>query len=160
MDNRNKTNEQNKKNNPFDKENQKQIFSFTPVMKQVSIIMIALLVFLQPLSKTWIFVSFKINEESIAKTLCVKKEIRNNTCKGKCHLKKQLEKANEEEQKQSPTNTKDKVEVLYFYSQFSFDLFKPTVFYESRSLVEYKSDFYDFSFITDFFRPPQKNNLI
>jgi hypothetical protein len=96
---------------------------------------------LQPFSKIWIVVSFKINQESIAKTLCVKKEVKNNTCQGKCHLKKQLDKADKEEQKQTPINTKEKVEV----------------FYESCILGKYKSDFYASSFITDIFRPPKLN---
>ena len=69
-------------------------------MKQITTFILALLIFLQPFSKIWIVVSFKINQDSIAKTLCVKKEVKNNTCQGKCHLKKQLDKANEEEQKQ------------------------------------------------------------
>jgi hypothetical protein len=50
-----------------------------------------------------IYVSFKINQDNIAKALCVKKEVKNNGCQGKCHLKKQLEKSDEEEQKQAPT---------------------------------------------------------
>ena len=126
-------------------------------MKQVTTILLALLIFLQPLSKIWIFVSFKINQDTIAKTLCVKKEIKGNTCQGMCHLKKQLDKADEEEQKQTPTSSKEKVEVLYCYNQTPFDFLKQTVFYEIRSLGKYKSNFYASSFITDIFRPPKLN---
>jgi hypothetical protein len=112
---------------------------------------------LQPFSKIWIVVSFKFNQESIAKTLCVKKEIKNNTCQGKCHLKKQLDKAGEEEQKQAPTNTKEKVEVLYCYTQTSFDFLKQTIFYEEKSLGNHNSGFYISSYIKDIFRPPKLN---
>ena len=124
-------------------------------MKQGLTILLALLIFLQPFSKVWIHISFKINQDKIAKTLCVKKEIENNTCQGKCHLKKQLEKADEEEQKQAPTNTKEKVEVLYFQNQTPFDFLKVTVFYENQTLNNYDFDFYSTSFITDIFRPPK-----
>ena len=124
-------------------------------MKQITTFILALLIFLQPFSKIWIVVSFKINQESIAKTLCVKKEVKNNTCQGKCHLKKQLDKADEDEQKQTPTNAKEKVEVLYCHNQIPFDFLKQTVFYEIRSLGKYKSNFYASSFITDIFRPPK-----
>ena len=124
-------------------------------MKQGLTKLLALLIFLQPFSKVWIHISFKINQDKIAKTLCVKKEIENNTCQGKCHLKKQLEKADEEEQKQAPTNTKEKVEVLYCQNQTPFDFLKVTVFYENQTLNNYDFDFYSTSFITDIFRPPK-----
>ena len=124
-------------------------------MKQGLTILLALLIFLQPFSKVWIHISFKINQDKIAKTLCVTKEIENNTCQGKCHLKKQLEKADEEEQKQAPTNTKEKVEVLYCQNQTPFDFLKVTVFYENQTLNNYDFDFYSTSFITDIFRPPK-----
>jgi len=124
-------------------------------LKQGLTILLALLIFLQPFSKVWIHISFKINQDKIAKTLCVKKEIENNTCQGKCHLKKQLEKADEEEQKQAPTNTKEKVEVLYCQNQTPFDFLKVTVFYENQTLNNYDFDFYSTSFITDIFRPPK-----
>lgn len=124
-------------------------------MKQVTAIILATLIFLQPFSKIWIVVSFKINQESIAKTLCIKKEIKGNTCQGKCHLKKQLDKADDEEKKQTQTNKKEKVEVLYFHNQIPFAFLKQIVFYDSRSLGKYKSDFFATPFITDIFQPPK-----
>jgi hypothetical protein len=141
----------------FDKETPRQIFTFAPELKQITTILLALLIFLQPFSKLWIVVSFKFNQESIAKTLCVKKEIKKNTCQGKCYLKKQLDKADEKEQKQAPTNTKEKVEVLYCYTQMPFDFLKQVVFYEKQSLGNYNTGFYISSFISDIFRPPKLN---
>jgi hypothetical protein len=126
-------------------------------LKQATTILLALLIFLQPFSKIWIVISFKINQESIAKTLCIKKEIKENTCQGKCHLKKQLDKADEREQKQTPKTQKEKVEVLYCYNQTPFDFLKLIVFYENRNLGAYKSNFYATSFITDIFHPPKLN---
>jgi hypothetical protein len=124
-------------------------------LKQVTTYILALLIFLQPFSKIWIVVSFKINQDKIAKTLCVKKEIKNNSCQGKCHLKKQLDKADEEEQKQAPTNIKEKVEVLYCQTQRPFDFLKAVLFYENQTLGNYACDFYSSSFITNIFRPPK-----
>lgn len=128
-------------------------------MKKVTTYILTLLIFLQLFSKTWIVVSFKINQDKIAKTLCVKKEIKNNSCQGKCHLKKQLEQADEEEQKQAPTNTEEKLEILYCQTHTSFSFLKATFFCENQALRNYKYDFYSSSFITDIFRPP-KTNLI
>ena len=70
-------------------------------------------------------------------------------------MKKQLDKADEDEQKETPSNAKEKVEVLYCHNQIPFDFLKQTVFYEIRSLGKYKSNFYASSFITDIFRPPK-----
>lgn len=126
-------------------------------MKQVTTILLALLIFLQPLSKIWIVVSFKINQDIIAKTLCIKKEIKGNTCQGKCHLKKQLDKADEEEQKQAPTNQKDKYEVLYCHFAKPYDFLKYTDIYLSKINSAYENSFHTSSFITDIFRPPKLN---
>lgn len=110
---------------------------------------------MQPLSKAWIVVSFKLNQDTIAKTLCVKKEIKKNTCLGKCYLKKQLDKASEQEQKQAPTGTKEKAEVVYCHNQTPFDFLTQTVFYEKQNLSTYPTDFYISSFLIDIFQPPK-----
>lgn len=117
----------------------------------------ATLIFLQPFSKMWIYVSFKINQDKIAKTLCVKKEVKNNGCQGKCHLKKQLDKADENEQKQAPTNLKEKYEVLYCDYHRAMDLRKLSLLLERQILNTNNADFFASSFITDIFRPPKLN---
>lgn len=40
-----------------------------------------------------IYAGFSINRNYISTNLCVKRDVPNNTCKGSCHLKKQLESA-------------------------------------------------------------------
>ncbi len=47
--------------------------------------------------------------------MCVKKEIKENTCKGKCYLAKQLKKAAEQEKKESQL-LKEKQEIVYTFS--------------------------------------------
>lgn len=62
-----------------------------------------------------IWLNFKINQSFIAKNLCVKKEIENNTCKGKCHLKKELEKVQKQEthQNQEPNYPQSTLDHLF-----------------------------------------------
>lgn len=139
----------------FNKNNSTQIFIFAPDLKQVATILLALLIFLQPLSKIWIVVSFKINQDTIAKTLCVKKEIKGNTCQGKCYLKKQLDKTDEEEQKKVPTAQKVKYEVLYCHFAKPYDFLKHIDIYLSKLNSAYNNSFYTSSFITDIFHPPK-----
>lgn len=105
----------------------------------------------------WIFVSFKINQDTIAKTLCEKKEIKKNTCQGKCHLKKQLEGADKEEQKQAQTNSKDKAEILYCHFAKPNYFLKFADIYLSKLNTEYKNSLHNYSFITSIFQPPQLN---
>jgi hypothetical protein len=100
-------------------------------------------------------VSFKINQDYIAKNLCENRAKPKMQCNGKCQLMKKLEKAEKEEQKQTPPNLKEKVEVLYCQTRPPFDFLKATLFYENKALANYDCDFYSSSFITDIFRPPK-----
>ena len=82
-------------------------------MRQIVPILFVFLIILQPINTVKIYVSFKINQDQIAKTLCVKKEIKNNGCNGKCHLMKELKKAEDKEEKRFPRPQKEKLELLY-----------------------------------------------
>jgi len=55
-----------------------------------------------------IFVNFKINQDFIAKNLCVDKEIEESTCQGTCQLKKELKKV--EKKSDEPIQNKSIVE--------------------------------------------------
>jgi hypothetical protein len=113
------------------------------------------LILLQPFNKVWILISFKINQERIAQTLCEQREIKNNTCEGKCHLEKQLKKVDQEEQKRSPIPQNKQTEVLYTFSLskqiYSTNLLledgqKPNFFYQ---------DFKSQAHLLFVFKPPQ-----
>lgn len=88
-------------------------------MKQVYALFISLVILFSAFNNAFVFITFKINQKEIAKNLCVKKEIQNNTCKGHCYLAKQLKKAAEKEQKESQ-NTKEKQEVIYILPHLSY----------------------------------------
>ncbi|MCB0802096.1 MAG: hypothetical protein HND54_13730 [Bacteroidetes bacterium] len=45
--------------------------------------------------KTWIRISYEINKLEIIDKFCINKEVTTYSCDGKCHLKTQLEKADE-----------------------------------------------------------------
>ena len=126
-------------------------------MKQLATFILITIMLLQTFSKIWIVVSFKINQAQIAKTLCIKKEIKNNACQGKCHLKKQLDKTDEEEQKQVPNSLKEKSEVLYSHSLISLEPVNQAIFVSRNIISNYKPDFYSSSYITDIFHPPKLN---
>ena len=101
-----------------------------------------------------------MNQDFIAKTICVKKELKKNTCQGKCHLKKQLDKLNKEEKKQAPSAAKDKYEVLYSHLVIPFNFLKYPEIYLSKLNSAYNNSFHTISFITDIFRPPKLNLIL
>jgi hypothetical protein len=93
-------------------------------MKQLLSFYLAILILSQPCSNVWIYVSFKINQDYIAKTLCEKRELKENCCQGSCKLKEKLSNADKEEKSPSPSISKEKMETFYCISKapFSFSI--------------------------------------
>lgn len=123
-------------------------------MKKILVILLTLLVFIQPLSKVWIFVSFKINQDYIAKNLCENRAKPILKCNGKCQLMKKLKQADKEEEKQTPQTIKEKLEVLYCLNQSNFNVSQKLDFeVKKQSLFGYKFQNYS-SYQSIIFRPP------
>jgi predicted phage-related endonuclease len=59
-----------------------------------------------------IYAKFKINQDEIAKTICIQRKIANNTCNGNCELKKSLKQFDDNE-KEMQNNLKEKLELVY-----------------------------------------------
>jgi hypothetical protein len=110
-------------------------------------------------TKIGIFIDFKINQDFIAKVLCINREKPMSTCNGQCYLSKQLKKAEEQEEKQVPTNKKERFEVVYYYSKSFFDFLFYTDFFANKLNPTFVNEFFTSFFIVDIFRPP-KFNLI
>ncbi len=72
-------------------------------MKQLLIVLLIFLTVASTLKELSIFISFKVNQEKIAFTVCKSKDIPNNTCQGSCYLKKQLSSTHNHEQNSSET---------------------------------------------------------
>ncbi len=79
-------------------------------MRLLYVTALIFLLLAQPLSMSWIYVSFKLNQSSIAKNLCVQKEIEGNKCQGCCQLKKQLKKSDQADQRELPKSQRLKGE--------------------------------------------------
>lgn len=59
-----------------------------------------------------VYVSFKINQNEIAKTICIQREIANNTCNGSCELRKSL-KSFDENEREMDNHIKEKIDLVY-----------------------------------------------
>lgn len=59
-----------------------------------------------------IYTNFKINQDKIAKTICIQRETINNSCNGRCELQKSLKKL-EDNEKKMDNLLKEKAELVY-----------------------------------------------
>jgi hypothetical protein len=56
------------------------------------------------------FLEYSVNKSYISNWLCEKKDIPNNGCEGKCHLKKELKKESQREQRNPQQSSKTNVD--------------------------------------------------
>jgi hypothetical protein len=66
-------------------------------MKSVLLISLAFVVFFSSMARAVVVADFLLNEDYIAKVLCVNKDKPAMKCNGKCHLAKQLQKQDKAE---------------------------------------------------------------
>lgn len=123
-------------------------------MKLLTIYILIFLVFLQVFSKAWILIAFKINQIEIAQTLCEKRAVKNNTCQGKCHLKQQLDKADQEETKQIPKNSLPEFEVSYYHQQPLSLFIEDTDIYSAKLAIDYERNLFAYDLIDNILHPP------
>ncbi|MBB5645723.1 hypothetical protein [Pedobacter cryoconitis] len=119
--------------------------------KLLSIFLLAAFLF-QSTNKLWIMVSFYIQQDYIAKNICINRFDLIPICEGQCYLTSQLKKSDKQEQNIPDIKLKD---VQLFFAQlvnfkFSFlksPVLKPTIYPQSQ---QHQSDFW-----CSIFHPPQ-----
>jgi len=100
-----------------------------------------------------IFVSFKLNQDYIAKNLCVEKEVEGSTCKGCCQLKKKLDEQKEQKKDMVPL-PENKQDLIFFAESLVFNLFTT----ETSNLLQINNfNNYVFSINESVFHPPKLN---
>ena len=101
-----------------------------------------MLLLVQSFNQAVLVVKYALNRTEITKEFCVNKGKPLLQCKGKCHLAKELKKA-DQAGKKLPTPVKEKFEVLQFCVALpTFFFLKPTVsetFYKPFHPVAYAS---------------------
>lgn len=99
-----------------------------------------------------IYSSFKINQDEIAKTICIQRETINNSCNGRCVLQKSLNKF-EDNEKKMDNLLKEKAELVYIQYSLVISLEIPPVIQSSEK--QYPSfDKKPISVSLSNFRPP------
>jgi len=100
-----------------------------------------------------IYVKFKINQDEIARTICVQSKFPKNTCQGHCALKKSL-KQQEENEKEMQNNLKEKMELVYIQNtQETVSSFITPSYFSSQKNY-FHSDGKPISVVLSNFRPP------
>ncbi|PWA10779.1 hypothetical protein DB891_02825 [Flavobacterium laiguense] len=82
-------------------------------------------------SNVIVYLNFKANQDEIAKTLCIQKEMKNNKCNGNCYLSKQLKKEAEKE-KQESSNLREKQELVYTQTLLTYNFSSNTIIEKTR----------------------------
>ena len=127
---------------------------FACVLKQAVPIILILVILFANVNKVWIFIDFKLNQDTITEELCENKAKPELACHGKCHLVKQLKAEEEHENKNSPRRLKIKSEVLFFNNDIESGDEKIYLVEKSHQLFLGK-DLYQFSYFNQIFHPPQ-----
>ena len=120
-------------------------------MKSLFTILLSAVLLFPTFRNMMVYFTFKINQDEIVKTICIQRQLANNTCNGNCELQKSLKKLDSE--KKSESNFKENFELVYtqFTPQYEFT---PIVFLEDKSqkftIITSKPTSISFPF----FRPP------
>ncbi|MDJ1480775.1 hypothetical protein QNI16_09805 [Cytophagaceae bacterium YF14B1] len=118
-------------------------------------IVTALLLFsllLQTFSRAGIYLSFKVNQDYIARVLCINKAKPQLNCNGKCYLAKKLKQAAEQEQKQVLLKTLELNLCCQELHAFNFARIPLIV---NRKLVPFYLVKPTFSTLLNIFHPPR-----
>lgn len=124
-------------------------------VKLMMSIFLATLILLQGFGKTWIILSFKLNQESISKNICVQKNNPNNKCKGKCHLKKQLKNSENKDQNQLPNLSYQVLASDYIVQPIDFHLKPINIQHHLANPIVQDDHFIPKACILGIFRPPR-----
>ncbi|MBF2707806.1 hypothetical protein IR213_04260 [Flavobacterium soyangense] len=99
-----------------------------------------------------VYVTFKINQDEISKTICVQRKVANNTCNGRCELRKSLKKFGDNERKMD-NNLKEKSEFVYIQNSVETNIYTPKNI-ESRTILFSHFTKKPISVSNTTFRPP------
>ncbi len=101
-----------------------------------------------------IIIDFNINQDYIAKVLCINKDKPEMKCNGKCHLTKELKKTEEPADNPKTEFVQIRNEVLF--CQYFISTKKDNLIVEPKIKYRYQNpDFYQSEFVSDIFHPPK-----
>ena len=127
-------------------------------MKQIISILFISLILTQATFRVLVVISYQVNHDFIVKYLCEKRDEPKNECDGKCWLKKELNKTEEENNNQLPPS-KTEIPGDNFICQGDECKMKEFLAEGSFSYGYYQNQFLTSGIIADIFHPPKLKSL-
>ncbi|MCA0131028.1 hypothetical protein [Winogradskyella alexanderae] len=127
------------------------------LLHKTTALLLTILLLANNLNNIIIVTDFVVNQDFIAKTLCIQKEEQKG-CMGKCYLKKQLEEASTQDEKQ-PLQIQNRIELSLFIladkdlsvkTKSSFQFNKKNLFFYNKGLTP-------FQIVFEITHPPEKS---
>lgn len=124
------------------------------VFNQIVCFILVSVFLLQTFSTTIVVADYQINKEYVANVLCVNKSKPKMHCNGKCHLKKELKKAEQKENSPvNPLNEKNEIQ-LFSQSNSTTALFSSVLVTQDKLMSDYAFHLSD-KHLDSVFHPPQ-----
>ncbi|MCD0490256.1 hypothetical protein LPB86_18590 [Pedobacter sp. MC2016-14] len=106
-------------------------------------------------SRILVYAGFEVNQDYIAKTLCVNKDRPWMNCNGKCYLMKKVQQAEENEKKEATKDLLSNLSISFFERTDAFNFQSPvTATLFTTSYPEYTCH-YSNCFLGSIFQPPK-----
>lgn len=122
------------------------------MQKQFLIVALSFLMLSQGFMSLWSYIGFYANQDYIASNLCIKKNVPDNDCKGRCMLDKQIEKSQDQQQKEINLQYK---EIQLFVQSINFQVtFNNKTELVSPSIFPDLISFFQKGYLHSIFRPP------
>jgi hypothetical protein len=123
-----------------------------PPLKKFSIYILSFILLLPTFGSSFTYLTFKLQQEEIAKTICVQRKMVFNSCNGRCELQKSLKRYTDNEKSMQNT-LKEKVDVVYVQELLSasYELVQPIIITTKTETVVNRKPV---SFSAYTFRPP------
>ncbi|OCB70388.1 hypothetical protein SAMN05192550_2724 [Flavobacterium glycines] len=122
-------------------------------MKSLFSIILSILLLLPSFGSFFVYTSFKLHQDEIAKTICVQRKLVDNTCNGRCELQKSLKKY-EDNEKRMQNNLDNKVDLVFIQNTVVADDFKIIEFNYSSKPNFHTQEKKPVSVTLSSFRPP------
>ncbi len=123
-------------------------------LKQLISILIILILLFPSATRVWIMVDFSVHQDFIAKVFCINKDVPGSTCNGKCHLKKQLKKTEEDKHNKTASILKENSSPSFHLPMVIFCC-KQQATAQNKVNFPFRSSFQNSLFLDSLFRPPQ-----
>ncbi len=120
-------------------------------MKQLIALLLVLSIAWNILAEAAVYISFKINQDYIAKNLCINRDNPESDCHGCCQLKKEIQEQ-QESREETPQTESKKSEILYFSHENTFN--SPVAKFENKFVLP-SFESYAYSSVDKIFRPPK-----